>query len=598
MSDSPLRIVPNPRPHTEPPARPAPASADAAGSPEEMDELRRLLVGPEQQQIANILERLNNPRVRAREMSRALTESVRLRTAEDETLTEALAPTVVTAFHGSIKKNPKPVADAIAPLMGPAIRRYISMMLNGMVQSFDQALKYSLSWQGVKWRLEAARTGKSFAEIVMLHTLVYRVEQVFLIHKPSGVKLHHVSSESVRAQDADIVSGMMTAIQDAIKSFAHDSFGSAQDETIDTLDLGDREVWFEAGPHAALAVLIRGKAPENLRGAYFVPALEAIHVEMSETLQSFDGDDAPFELVRPHLESCLLSRYEGQTDEAAFRVPWYIWVLLALVLAGLVAWAYFASRDHRRWTGYVETLRQTPGLVITEEGRRGGKRYVAGLRDPLAAQPAALLAAHQLDPADVDLQNWRPYQAFDGEFTLRRARQLLAPPAGVTLRIRDQVLAATGVAPAAWIADARRFAPALPGVASFDERELVSEETRRLEARIIRFVSGGAEPVAGQQAELQAVAADVQRVAQSDARARIELIGHTDAEGDAAANQRLSEARAVRLRALLAARGVNPEILPVRGVASSAPLRTGGGETESSFNRSVSFQVKRAGEER
>ncbi len=591
MSDSPLRIVPSQKTQPEPPAR-------QTQSQDELAELRQLLLAPEQQQIANILDRLNNPRVRAREMSRALTESVRLRTAQDDTLTEALTPTVVTAFQGSIRKNPKPVADAIAPLMGPAIRRYISMMLNGMVQSFDQALKYSLSWQGMRWRLEAARSGKSFAEVVMLHTLVYRVEQVFLIHKPSGVKLNHVSADSVRAQDADIISGMMTAIQEAIKSFAHDSFGSARDETIDTLDLGDREVWFEAGPHAVLAILIRGKAPESLRGEYFVPALEAIHIEMGETLQSFDGDDAPFELVRPHLESCLLSRYEGQTNEAGFKVPRYVWLLLALVVAALAAWAVFAWRDQRRWNAYIETLRQTPGIVITEEGKHGGKRYVAGLRDPLAARPADFLDRHNLNPADVDLRNWRPYQAFDREFVLRRARQLLSPPTGIEISVSDNTLTATGAAPAAWIADARRFALAIPGITTFDERALVSEEVRRIEGQTIRFIAGTAQTVVGQEPALQSLTADVQRLAQSNGDLRIEIIGHTDTEGSETTNQRLSENRAARIRSLLTTQGVNNDILSARGAASREPVRAEASVADKPFNRCVSFRVKRAGEER
>ncbi|MCI0664485.1 MAG: hypothetical protein L0220_25780, partial [Acidobacteria bacterium] len=97
MSDSPLRIVPN-----KPPESAQPAGSDAAQNEpkqDEMAELRSLLIEPEQIQIKNILERLNNPRVRAREMSRSLPEAIRQRTARDESLKEALTPTIVTAFH-------------------------------------------------------------------------------------------------------------------------------------------------------------------------------------------------------------------------------------------------------------------------------------------------------------------------------------------------------------------------------------------------------------------------------------------------------------------------------------------------------------------
>ena len=43
--------------------------------------------------------------------------------------------------------------------------------------------------QGLKWRVESIRTGRPFAEIVLMHSLLYRVEQVFLIHRETGLVL-------------------------------------------------------------------------------------------------------------------------------------------------------------------------------------------------------------------------------------------------------------------------------------------------------------------------------------------------------------------------------------------------------------------------
>src|SRR5262249_36631909 len=131
----------------------------AIAEQEVMAELRGLLVGEERTHIDGILERLNNPRVRAREMSRVLSEAVKLRADQDDSLTELLGPTVVTSFHNSIKKDPRPVAEAISPLMGPAIRRSISTALNSMIQALDQTIKHSLSRRGLRWRMEAWRAG-------------------------------------------------------------------------------------------------------------------------------------------------------------------------------------------------------------------------------------------------------------------------------------------------------------------------------------------------------------------------------------------------------------------------------------------------------
>lgn len=606
MSDSPLRIVPNQPARPNQPVRPDQpedaASNEAAQKQAELAELRRLLVEPEQVQINNILERLNNPRIRARETSRTLTEAVRLRNAHDDSLTEALAPTVVTAFHSSVKKDPRPVAEAISPLMGPAIRHSISVALRSMIQKFDQALQHSFTWRGVKWRFQAWRTGRPFAEVVLLNTLVYRVEQVFLIHKQSGLRLDHVAAASVATQDADIVSGMLTAIQEAIRNFARDSFGPAQDEHIDTLDMGDREVWFESGPQAVIAAVIRGKASETLRSDFLAPAIEAIHNEQRETLASFDGDTAPFELSRPHLEDCLQSQFEGGADPAKFKVPLYIWLLIAALLAAIAAWAFFAWRESRRWDDYLNKLRATPGIVITEEGKRDGRRFVAGLRDPLAADPQMILKDQtQLDPAKV-ASHWEPYQALHPEFVEARAKSLLEPPPGVALKFGGGVLSAAGVAPHQWIVDARKFARAIPSVTAFDDRDLIDEDLkepeslrRQIEQHSVRFVVGTTQIAPGQNEDLNTLIAQVQKlIALAPAAGRvvkIEIIGHTDTEGDGSANQRLSEERASRILAMLAARGVGKELLSARGVASTQPARPETSDADKEINRRVSLKV-------
>lgn len=602
MSDSPLRIV------QSKPQAPEIQEEDIlqlgeieSVQADEMQELRRLLVEPEQVQINNILERLNNPRVRARETSRTLTEAVRLRSAQDESLTEALAPTVTTALHHSIKKDPRPLAEAISPLMGPAIRRAISVALSSLVQSLDQTLKHSLSWMGLKWRFEALRTGKSFAEVVLYHTLVYRVEQVFLIHKQTGLLLQHVAADASVAQDADIVSGMLTAIQVAIGNFARDSFGSGE-EQIDTLDLGDRQVWFESGAHAVLAVVIRGDAPETLRTDFFAPAVEAIHVEQRELLDPFNGDTAPFEDTRRHLEGCLQSQYQGRTDPSQFKIPAYIWLLLAAIIIALGVWGFFAWRDARRWNAYLDRLKSEPGIVVAETGKQDGKRYVSGLRDPMAADPMAILRRETpIDPASV-VSKWEPYQALDPQFIVARAGNILGLPATVDLKFDKGVLKATGTAPHDWITEARRLSRILPGVTGFDEENLLDEDlkeplmlSRKIEQQVILFNTGAPQITPGQQQALRDLITDIQTLSTlapaAGRNVQIEIIGHTDTEGDDTANLTLSKARAERIFSILLSNRINKDSLIVTGVGSTQPVRPETSETDKQFNRSVSFKV-------
>lgn len=605
MSDSSLRIVSSKNTPPETAEEDilqlddAVPENDQSDDPEkQMGELRRLLMEPEQLQISNILERLNNPRIRSREMSRSLTEAVRMRLADDDSLNDALEPTITIAFQNSIKKDPGPVAKAISPLMGPAIRHAIAVALSSLVQSLDQTLKHSLSWQGLKWRIEALRTGKSFAEVVLYHTLVYRVEQVFLIHKQTGLLLHHINADESVSQDADIVSGMLTAIQVANSNFARDSFGSSEDQ-IDTLDFGDRQVWLESGPHAVLAVVIRGDAPESLRADFFAPAIEAIHIEQRELLDPFNGDPAPFEDTRRHLETCLRSQYQGRTDPSQFKIPAYVWLLLGVAIIALGIWGIFAWRDARRWNAYLDRLKTEPGIVVAETGKQDGKRYVSGLRDPMAADPAEILRRETtIDPASV-ISRWEAYQALDPKFVLARAKNLLEPPSSVELKFENGTLLAAGAAPHEWINEARRISRVLPGVNKFDVDNLLNEDLdrlrRQIEQQVILFVMGGAQIAPGQQKIFQALIADVQQLSTLAPAAgrsfRIEIIGHTDTEGNDSLNLTLSRSRAERVMSLLLSNRISNDSLTAIGVGSTQPVKPETSANDKEFNRSVTFKV-------
>jgi hypothetical protein len=166
-------------------------SSEAAGPQtpdgEVLDELRALIVGPEQTQLRRPQQRLDNLKPGAADVGDVLPEAIYLRSGQDHQLTNALLGPVEEALHTSVRKNPGVLLDILFPLIGPAIRKAIASALRSMIDSLNHSLDVSISLRGVKWRLEALRTGRPFAEVVLLHMLRYRVEQVFLIYRESGV---------------------------------------------------------------------------------------------------------------------------------------------------------------------------------------------------------------------------------------------------------------------------------------------------------------------------------------------------------------------------------------------------------------------------
>jgi OOP family OmpA-OmpF porin len=567
---------------------------DSGRSPtkDELDELRHLLLEPEQEQIVKLRERLDNPRFNVDDVSRVLPEAVTLRSSKDSQLTNALMPTVESALNVSVKKNPQKLVDIIFPVLGPAIRKAISSALGEMVQSLNETLEHSLSLESLKWRWEAYRTGRPFAEIVIYHKLVYQVEHVFLIHRQTGVQLLHVARNMRTEEDADLISAMLTAIKTALQDFVHDSFGGDKEDALLEFKVGGHNVWVEQKTHVIVAAVITGEPTEEYRRT-LEAAAGNIQREQYDELEAFDGETAPFEASRGHLEECLQQQLRTKKKTSPL-----LWILPALLLVGLGVWLFFTIRDNWRWNDYVEKLRGNPGIIVVSEEKRGGKRFISGLRDPLAIDPASLYSQAGIAPQDVE-SRWEPYQAAYPEFVLVRAKRLLQPPGGVRLKFEDNTLLASGIAPHGWIMEARRLAPVVPGVEEFREENLSDEsELQSLKSEIesiaITFATGSAEIPPDQNDRLERAAAVLRRLNEFSRSTgkpiQVEVSGFADRTGTDELNLKLSHERAVSALAALAAKGVEQTDITAKGLGVRADS-PGASNQEMQSYRSVTFRV-------
>lgn len=560
---------------------------------EDLVELRRLLLGSWQSEVNKLRQRLDDPVLHAREIGGVLPEAVAMRSGQDAKLATALTPTVEEILKASVKKDPKTLGDALFPVMGPAIRKAIFETVKRMIQSFDQIIGQSFSWRGLKWRMEAFRTGKSFGEVVLLHSLLYRVEQVFLIHRETGLLLQHVVAEWATAQEPDMVSGMLTAIQD----FIHDSFRTERDDTLDAVQMGELTLWIEQGPLAVIAGVIRGTPPEGLRQS-FAEVLEKIHLEQGQALEAFGGDDAPFEAIRHYLESCLRAQYKSVSRKIS---PLTV-VILGALAALLGWWAFHAVQDHLRWEATVKKLSGEPGIVIIDTGKREGRRFISGLRDPLAKDPEHLLQESGIDPRDVEFR-WEPYHALHDRLILARASKLLNPPETVTLKYENGVLTAEGSAPHHWLREVWGRPPAIPGLVAFREKELVDrdmEELRavqeRIETIVLRFETGNARLLPEQSGTVGDLVEQTRRLQLLamvvGAGFQMEVVGHADASGLETENLKLSRKRADEIRVLLVSKGIDAALLHAVGAGATRPVRRELSDQDRGFNRSVTFKLR------
>ena len=85
--------------------------------PDELGELRQLLVGPEI-------------------VSQVLPEAIR--GAKGKALREALEPVFEKAFSSSVRKNPKELAAVISPIILPGIRTSITAAIREFAEGLNQ----------------------------------------------------------------------------------------------------------------------------------------------------------------------------------------------------------------------------------------------------------------------------------------------------------------------------------------------------------------------------------------------------------------------------------------------------------------------------
>jgi len=570
-------------------------SADAGKS---FEKLRHLILAPEQEGLARLRERVENPEQRANDLSAVLPEAIELRRQQggEEALGAALTPTVESALRESVRKDPTTLADALFPVMGPAIRRSILQTLRQLFESFNEAMEQSLSLRGLQWRFEALRTGRSFSEVVLMHSLVFRVEQVFLIHKKTGLPLSHVVAPAVAMEDPSLVSGMLSAIQD----FVRDSFHSPQGQAIEKLQVGELEVWIEEGPHAVVAAVIRGMAPAAYRSV-LIEAVERVHRRFAQQLQKFQGETSPFAAAADDLTPCLESRYR---EKQGLRPKPYMLVFGCVLLALLGGWWAFSAWRNHEWHAYAEALGQQPGIVVTSAARHGGHFVITGLRDPLSSDPQELLRTAGLDPRQAEF-HWGSYYALDDPILQQRVVSLLKPPAGVQLSVAGGVLHAHGVAPDDWFASFASRAAIIPGIRDVDALGLTSAteaEFWRLSAAIhstvLMFPVGSADIVPDQAATLKLLAPEITALLQKAQRLHrnvsLDVVGHSDSTGPESTNQLLSKDRAENVTRQLEREGAARSTLRPMGVAASEPLRPETDEQARQYNRSVTFSIAAA----
>jgi outer membrane protein OmpA-like peptidoglycan-associated protein len=242
--------------------------------------------------------------------------------------------------------------------------------------------------------------------------------------------------------------------------------------------------------------------------------------------------------------------------------PWpFMWRGL-LPLLGLLAVALFALLPFARNDIEAE-VRHGVQHQLLNKGMGWAQVTVSGQHVVLAGTPPAEGA---------------------GDAALASAREALCPtwrgPKYCAVDVSGNFAKAAAPAPAAQVAPA---APAAPAAAAQACEKKVQD---LLASSKIEFATSSARISASSKALLDSLAEAVKACP-----GKVQVEGHTDSVGQAAANQTLSEARAKSVVAALVARGVAAERVAAVGYGKDKPIADNGTAEGRSKNRRIEFKA-------
>jgi hypothetical protein len=200
---------------------------------------------------------------------------------------------------------------------------------------------------------------------------------VFLIHNKTAQPLFHLSAPDAIETDKLAFAGMLGAITDFIK----DAFLREEPIGLRSISVGDFTIWFEEGPLATIAVVIRGEPQPAIR--YRLRAISAqLHQHYSSELENAMADEVSLLNYDTSLRGALVQKTREEHKQKR-RLGRIATVTMASILAiiGLadLNGVRVAHAQDGRFERFISDLKNRDGMLITDYGKRGGRYFLSGV---------------------------------------------------------------------------------------------------------------------------------------------------------------------------------------------------------------------------
>jgi outer membrane protein OmpA-like peptidoglycan-associated protein len=189
--------------------------------------------------------------------------------------------------HG-IADNKEKMIDALYPIMGGMISKYVTQAIKEMMETINKKIEQGFSIERYKRKVKAKLTGVNESELLLEESSDAHIVAMFVIHKETGLLVSEAHLENSQVGDPHMVASMASAIKDFINDWIANNSESHREVQI--LSYGNATLYIESAGSVYIIAFLDSEPNYEQRSdinAFFASLLE----KYADFFQNFNGDD-------------------------------------------------------------------------------------------------------------------------------------------------------------------------------------------------------------------------------------------------------------------------------------------------------------------
>jgi len=319
---------------------------------DEYSKLKSLLVSEEHEQIEELQRNLELLLKESRDPEKIIEKilplinpifSQTLKNSQKEFI-PIFSPLISLSIKDQVKNERDNIVDALYPVMGSMISKFVAEAFKDIMIEINSKVQLTFSFAMIQRKIMSKIKGIPEAELLLQNSaFLFKVQNVFLIHKESGILISEHSLSGQEAIEPDMVASMLTAI----KSFANDWISKNSDYLeLNEIEFGNYKIRLEVAGCCYLAIVLTGDANKNLQQT-ISSTLEYFVTAYASEISNFDGDVSklPLEDINSHLGKILNLNTHVETKKTKKNLK-FIWIFAFIFI--LLTTGYFSYQAYTK----------------------------------------------------------------------------------------------------------------------------------------------------------------------------------------------------------------------------------------------------------